>query len=439
MKPISKPRFDSLAGYSRSPMMPLYATEVGWFQEADEKVLGLIVLDRHDNDYAYYTLGRDAKGRFRAVTIDVSVVTEAEALSRLEATLAEQAALPPEEFFQGDEKGKPVDFFTPLVDPAKLNTIFTQVIERKGYSPARELLSQMMYYFQDLDGNFIEQFQTTGFDARVWELYLYATFIELGYGLVRDHPAPDFHCRGLGGEFFVEATTVNPSVPAVVMTPENEEDYFNNFIPMKFSGALTAKLKKKYWTHEHVQGYPLLLAIQDFHAPGSMVWSGEALVEYLYGFRLTEKQMPDGTIEVVSEKLADYKWANKSPIAPGFFFQPDSENISAVLANPNGTIVKFNRMGFLAGFGDSEIKMLRMGTCFRDYEPQEFTAEVHTADYQETWCEGVTIYHNPNAVHPFNPDSFPNAAHIALEDERLINILPPFHPLSSRTQIIVGV
>jgi hypothetical protein len=37
MKPISKLRFDSLAGYSRSPMMPLLVEEGGWFEDANEK------------------------------------------------------------------------------------------------------------------------------------------------------------------------------------------------------------------------------------------------------------------------------------------------------------------------------------------------------------------------------------------------------------------
>ena len=39
-----------------------------------------------------------------------------------------------------------------------------------------------MHYFQDVDGNFVQQFQSTGFDARLWELYLYALFTEQGYG-----------------------------------------------------------------------------------------------------------------------------------------------------------------------------------------------------------------------------------------------------------------
>jgi hypothetical protein len=42
----------------------------------------------------------------------------------------------------------------------------------------------MMRWYEDADGNFVEQFQTTGFNARLWELYLFTTLVETGYGLV---------------------------------------------------------------------------------------------------------------------------------------------------------------------------------------------------------------------------------------------------------------
>jgi hypothetical protein len=121
------------------------------------------------------------------------------------------AQLPAEEFYQGDEVSKPVDFFTPVVPRGKQHEIFRVLHSGLGYSPALGLLSEMAHYFEDADGNFVQQFQSAGFDARLWELYLYAVFTELGFGLVRDEQTPDFHLQSPFGEFFVEATTVNPS------------------------------------------------------------------------------------------------------------------------------------------------------------------------------------------------------------------------------------
>src|SRR6266852_374476 len=111
MKPISKLRFDSLAGYSRTPWLPLLVEEIGWFEDADERVLGMLALDLQDRDYEYFILGRDAKSCFRAVSVGASIPTMEEAHASLEKKLAEYAVLPPEEFHQGDETGNPVDFF----------------------------------------------------------------------------------------------------------------------------------------------------------------------------------------------------------------------------------------------------------------------------------------------------------------------------------------
>lgn len=412
--------------------MHLAARELGWFEEADEKVLGVLVLDIPDNDYAYYVLGRDAKGRFRAVGIDYSIPTAEEAYARLETKLAEYAQMPPAEFYQGDEVGKPLDFFTPVVEAKNQHSNFRALISGRGNSPALDLLAEMMHYFEDVDGNFVQQFQSSGFDARLWELYLYALFTELGYGFNREHAAPDFHCQGLLGEFFLEATTVNLSAVAPLLNDSTRQSYYDHYVPIKFGSVLSTKLKKRYWELPHVVGHPLVFAVQDFHAPRSMSWSSSALVEYLYGIR----QRADGSAEIISEPVESYMWEGKE-IPSGFFSQPDTENISAVLANPSGTLSKFNRIGFLAGFGDRDIRMRRKGICYRDaLIPQKFVDEVYSPDYHETWCEGLSVYHNPRANQPLSTDAIPGAAHHSSRDGRILSELPPFHPVGSITCIV---
>ena len=70
--------------------------------------------------------------------------------------------------------------------------------------------SAMMRFYKDDDGNFVEQFQTTVFDARLWELYLFATFSALGYARFPDLAVPDFIFEGPLGSLGIEATTANP-------------------------------------------------------------------------------------------------------------------------------------------------------------------------------------------------------------------------------------
>jgi hypothetical protein len=37
-----------------------------------------------------------------------------------------------------------------------------------------------MRYYQDVEGNFIQLFKSTGFDARLWKLYLFPATTEFG-------------------------------------------------------------------------------------------------------------------------------------------------------------------------------------------------------------------------------------------------------------------
>lgn len=438
MKAISELRFNALAGYSRSPTMALVARDLAWYEEGNEKVLGLIALDLPDKDYVSTVLGRDAKGRFRAIWLQVSIATQEAAAALLERKLAEFAQARPEEFHQGDETGRPVDFFTPVVAEDRLHDVFKKLISAREYSPARALIGEMMHYFEDVDGNFIQQFQSDGFDARIWELYLYALVNELGYGLDRQYSAPDFHCQGLYGDFIVEATTVNPSEAAPEVDASNRDAYFQHYVPIKYGSALSSKLKKKCWEQPHVAGHPLVLAVQDFHARQAMVWSNAALLEYLYGIRQKEHLNSEGVSEIVSERVTEYHWGNKPAIPAGFFVQPDTENISAVLANPSGTISKFNRIGFLAGFGDRDIRMVRGGYCYRGSKvPERFAAEVHEPGYEETWCEGLSVYHNPQARIPLPPEAIRCAAHHTSRDGRILSHQPSFHPMGSTTYIIL--
>jgi hypothetical protein len=440
MKPISQLRFDSLAGYSRSPTMALVARDVAWYEDADEKVLGLVALDLPDQDYVCYVLGRDAKGRFRAVWLECNLENQATATFLLQGKLAEFAQAPPEEFHQGDEVGKPIDFFEPIVPPERQHKVFATLIASRGYSPARALIGELMHHFEDVDGNFVQQFQSDGFDARIWELYIFALLNELGYGLDRAQAAPDFHCLGLLGDLFIEAVTVNPSDEAPDVEGLGRAAYFEHYVPLKYGSARFSKSKKRYWELPHVASYPLVLAIQDFHAPHAMSWSNSALVEYLYAIRQTERLNAEGKSEIVSEPVNAYKWGDKVPVPAGFFLQPDSEHISAVIANPGGTLPKFNRMGFIAGFGDRDIKMVRGGYRYRNSPiPEWFAAEVHAPGYSETWCEGLSVYHNPRAAIKLAPEAFPCAAHHTSRDGRILSHQPEFHPVGTTTHIIVPV
>ena len=106
------------------------------------------------------------------------------------AALVEYQSKPDDEFHQGDAVGQPMDFFTPRTDEKRLNPLFKVLSDGRKYSSARGIIEPMMRFYEDQDGNFVEQFQTTAFDARLWELYLFATFVELGYARLPEIAVP---------------------------------------------------------------------------------------------------------------------------------------------------------------------------------------------------------------------------------------------------------
>jgi hypothetical protein len=86
--------------------------------------------------------------------------------------------------------------------------------------------------------------------------------------------------------------------------------------------------------------------------------------------------------------------------------------------------------------------MLRVGTRYLDdrnaAEPAQYVAEVHSPDYQETWIEGLCVWHNPNAAIPLPPAMFPGAAHHFLENGGLRSFVPGFHPYGTKTIIMIA-
>jgi hypothetical protein len=69
-----------LAAQARSPAAAYISEELPWYANADETVIGVILLDTIDDDYVAIVLGRDDGGRFRAFDLEVSLQTMDEAV-----------------------------------------------------------------------------------------------------------------------------------------------------------------------------------------------------------------------------------------------------------------------------------------------------------------------------------------------------------------------
>jgi hypothetical protein len=418
--------------------------ELEYLEIEGGSVIGILTKDLTDEDFGGIVMARDRNLRFRGVDLTGFFAHPQEAREALVDGMRNAARIQIEAHHQGDEVGEPVDFFAHRHEPARLNPSFVQLTTNEGYSPAREIIEPMMRWYEDADGNFVEQFQTTGFDQRMWELYLFALLIEAGYLLDRKHNVPDFSCSGFLGKLFVEAVTVGPTVregrivpPPAIDTPEGLERYLKDYMPIKFGSPLFSKLRKKYWLHPHVADAPLVLAVADFSSPMSMVHSQPALERYLWGYEHEGVLNDSGTLVITPRRIEQHQYDGKV-IPSGFFRLPDSEHVSAVVSTNAGTIAKFNRLGVLGKFGSKRVLLVREGRMV-DHDPNATTNKffkviVNSDGYEEDWIEGLNVYHNPGARVPLQVEMLPGAAHhFCGDDGQVTSFTPHFHPTSSIT------
>ncbi|MDB5576424.1 MAG: hypothetical protein JWR80_1600 [Bradyrhizobium sp.] len=322
-----------------------------------------------------------------------------------------------------------VDLFAPIADIERQAPEFRYLRDGFNQSAARDLLRALQPWIEDLDGNLVKDFQSTGYSARVWEIYLRFAFLEMNLEIGRDHDVPDFELIRGDARVLVEATTVNASGGgrgaglrrgAPPPRPDDIMHYLEHVMPLRFGSPLHSKMKKRYWEAEHVKGNPFVLAIADFHESASMIWSHTALPIYLYGRSAEVVRDEDGAVIGGVEKIVAGFERKAERILP-FFEQEGTEHVSAVLCSNAGTIGKFNRMGARAGFGDRFIALRRSGARHVPgpdaFEPLPFEEDVEAGTSVEGWSDELVMYHNPKALAPVDEGLFPGITHYRVEGE----------------------
>ena len=440
MQKLSKERFDGLMGSTRTPWTRITGIERGWFSDENEKVLCLLVEDTTDHDFACIVLARDAVGRYRAVDLTKFYNSLQEAEDAVPSLLREWAEKPPTAYVQGDEPRQRMDFFAPQHPRERLNPSFTSIVECEELSPAKGILESMMHYFEDPDGNFVEQFQSVAFNARIWELYLFAVLAENRCRIDRTHRAPDYLFTDVFGEGFIEAVTVNPSGlgndPAFPVDTAALDHFRANFLPIKFAGPLYSKLTRKYWEQAFIGDRPVVLAVADFHQAGATSKSQDSLLGYLYGQWFERRYDAAGRLEFTAKPVAEHVW-NSKRVPTNFFALPDSQHIAAVISFGEDLIQKLNRMGFRGGFGSKRLKMTVIGKRNIDHPsrvaPEDFSLDVLSPEYEEYWTDGMQIYHNPNAVKPLDMRILGGATHYLWRNGEIVGVYVDRSPFDLKT------
>lgn len=423
---ISPKRFNALF-YSFFHPLDGIGTIIDCYELFDGKLLGIVFMDNYDRDFSFCIFGRDARNLFRGISIGNFYPTPSEAFNEMQEEMELYRNDGQTNYPQGDEDTPPNHIFEPQIPANKFHSYFKALLNEERYEPARHIITEIAYAHVDVDnGHYIKDFQGPGFEARLWELYLYRYFYETHFDMITDYHAPDYLLEKFDHKIAVEAVTIGPATPAdyELVRDLSEAEIENDYLPIRYGSPLYSKLnhtchQKHYWELDHVQGNPLIFAIHDYHFQatkenfGSMTYSWHALYEYLYG--LHAELNDDG--EVFFSKIEHHICGKKS-IPSGFFFTKNAENISAVLFGNQATISKFQRMGTLAGWGKDNqsyrITRERLnadGNIYLDY------SKLSAPTYEESWADGIIMYHNPNAINPLNPSLFPNISHVSFDPE----------------------
>jgi hypothetical protein len=461
-KPMNRSRFAILTMGTRMSRTAYMSEEISWWASLDERVLGLVAFDKNDRDYLWMILLRDRIGRFRCANLRTDFKSAQRAESELRIAMSDliDGGDIEKHGQQGDETNNPIKLFQEAADqdPEKLHPYYKIIRDDPGHEPARLVLSELALWLAPSDPHLVREFQTAGFDQRIWEFYLWAAFKEFSLD-VEQLEAPDFWCRGPGIDFTVEATTVGPSKDGALSNHPNPTtrpevtEFLNNYMPLKFGSALMSKLNKTnkngqhYWELDKASGKPFAIAVADFHAslskenPGTMTFTQSALWQYLYGQRVYWEFEGD-TLIIKSNKIGTHIYEGKE--APSGFFDLElANNVSAVIFSNAGTMPKFNRMGVAAGWHPKDHTYFRSG--FR-YNPDPdaivgtpFIEQVERDGYVEWWTQEVQVFHNPNARKPLPFDWLLGATHHYFEDGNLKSFAPNDAVLSSVTLILKTV
>lgn len=424
---MTSERFEALTLWGRPAGMNRDCRLASAWATVDERILAAVLHLNATREFFCVAFARDQQGRYRGFERSVMYPSPRAAVAALQRDFGQRLAQVRPVHVEPAPPSQGLDLFAPAAGTTRLHDAFVFLRDSFEQAAARELLQEVARWFPNQDGHFVKEFQTAGYSARTWELYLWCAFRTLGFEIDQTHAVPDFGLSKQKARIFVEATTVSAHDPyGAAMAagpppdpPERIYDYIDHDMAQKFGSPLYSKLKRADWKKPHVSGHPFVLALADFHAPASMRWSYRALPQYLYGLkaitipdsenRLIEIFMP-GEDHVVGDKR----------VPTNFFAQPDAENVSAILFSNAGTISKFNRMGVLAGFGDAWVSLLRSG-MLTDPEAWEITetpfkSDVEDPAYQESWCDEIILYHNPNALRPVDPNLFPGVTHVHIVD-----------------------
>ena len=424
MHTVPQSRFDIYAlalphglGFGRCPPIECWESEdqIGCgivTRNDDNGLFGVQVMRRREDDVWTVTFRREG------------LADRATAFALLEPALRDGS---PREPIPPGEQQRPA-----LGNLAGVNSsnIF-KLLGQRTHHLAAWLLNQVYLAMPKPDINWVRDCQTQNFHTRLWEALLVACFREQGLSVSQDVPSPDFKIANRRGDnAWVEAVTANsvephdhynaqPSLP-----PRDLSDGLLGETAARFAKTIRSKLQRRYHELPHVVDKTFAIAIADFHAPGSMIWSRPSLPSYLYGLdiHVDEKNGVRSATQHTADRLQ-----TAQPIPAGLFRSSEHEELAAIIFSNACSIGKFNRVAVSSGAQTPELRYVRVGKFF-DRRPGvwdgvPFCLDVASDEYRrlwpqryEPWSAELELFHNPFARHPWPSSLLREATHWRLID-----------------------
>ncbi len=295
-----------------------------------------------------------------------------------------------------------------------------------SHAPAAWTLNELYLAMPRPDRNWAGDCQTGNFHTRLWEAQLLASLREQGLLVTQPHDSPDFRIENRRGDVaWVEAVTANPPVPydhihaGRADMPTERREVFFGAAALRFAKTLGNKLAKRYERLPHVEGHALMIAVADFQAPGSMVWSREGLIGYLYG-EGAHAVDTDGRRR--ANVIQATRLLGEAGFSAGLFADDRQGELSAVIFSNACSVAKLNRVAVSGQGAPKGFRYTRMGAFF-DRTPGAlkgvpFCLDVTSDEYRalwphgyEPWCAELEVFHNPFARHPVPFELLPEACH----------------------------
>ena len=306
-----------------------------------------------------------------------------------------------------------MELFQPVVEQTDWHFNFSALMIPGFADGERALLQEWAHGFEDREGKFVREFQTT-FNSSFWELYLFAVFKQFGFTCDFSVAAPDFVVSGPNAPFVAEAVIAgHPDgyKPEWERTVDDAQSFDRELVlqlaTTRIANAIWTKYQKylnSYSKLPHVAGRPYVICVAPFEQPLFFVQNDNALRRVLYGIdQPLWVDSETGRIPVGQALSSTVTKDNGSVIDIGFFCSDRMSEVSAVIFSNTATFTKLRALS-PAGAFPVMIQAIRFNAS--GTEPRHVVAP--RPEYQETLVDGLHVCLNPYASRPLDVSAFCN-------------------------------